>query len=420
MHSEPLSGYLTSEEAASALGVKRSTLYSYASRGLIRIAPAADRRQRMYLASDVETLRRRASAAKGHGPAAAAAMDFGQPVLESSITSIDLRGPAYRGHVATALAEGDVPFEAVAELLWGSELPGTAPRFTAPGLGVPAEALAQLLPAGAPPHVVLSTAVGALAAADPLRHALTEVAELARARRMVRRMAALLALCGPRTGWQARAEAALQAPTVAEAVLRAYGAPAQGAKAVQRVLVLCADHELNASSFTARVASGTGADLYAVVQAALCTLSGPRHGGLSDRVEAMLDEAEASGDVRAWLGERFRRGETVPGFGHPLYGEGDPRADALLAVAWAGGPSDRRQQALHALVQAMLEAGHPAPNIDVGLVAVRHAVGLPRGAAAALFALGRSAGWVAHAREQRASGRLLRPRARYVGPPSLP
>ncbi len=416
-----LSGFLTSAEAADALGVKRTTLYSYASRGLVRIAPAPDGRRRMYLAADIEALRVRAAAAKGQAPAAASALDWGPPVLESAITSIDVDGPNYRGVPALTLAEDDADFEAVAQLLWGLPTPDRAPSFLARGLGVEATALSSLLPSPAPVSAVLSALVALLAADDPLRHVVTESAELSRARRLLRRMTVALMFVGPEPSSPARLEAALSTATLAEGVLIALGAPSTTPaelRLVHRALILCADHELNASSFAARVAAGTGADLYACVQAALAAWSGPRHGGASDRVEALLDELEGAPDLRVALGERLARGEPVPGIDHRLYPGGDPRARALLA--WSaevpGAAAAPRRALVDELVEALAPAGLPAANLDLGLVAVVHALGLPRGAASALFAIGRCAGWVAHAREQRDSGQLLRPRARYVGP----
>lgn len=415
MHALP--GYLTSEEAAAALGVRRATLYSYVSRGLIRIAATRQGRRRLYLEADVERLRRRAAAARGHGPAAAAALDWGMPVLASAITSIDPDGPNYRGEPAVSLAEAHHPFEAIVHLLWSGELRSDPPPLVVDDLGVDPDLLERALPPGLHPHTALAALIPLLAAADPLRHAIAADEALPQARRLIRRMAAGLAYSGPRAGWRERLRAALEATSIADAILAALGAsskPDPGSD-LHQVLILCADHELNASSFAARIAAGAGADLYAVLSAALATLSGPRHGGLSDRVEDVLDEAQGAADVARWIAGRSGRGEEVPGFGHRLYPEGDPRAAALIALARRR-PTGARGKTLLALIEAMAGAGHPAPNLDVGLVAACHAVGLPRGSASAVFAIGRAAGWVAHAREQHASGQLLRPRARYVGP----
>ncbi|MEP7122943.1 MAG: citrate/2-methylcitrate synthase, partial [Byssovorax sp.] len=168
-----------------------------------------------------------------------------------------------------------------------------------------------------------------------------------------------------------------------------------------------------------RIAASTQADLYACVSAGLSTLSGPRHGGECDRVEALVLEAASPARARAAILERARRGESVPGFGHSLYPEGDPRAVVLIETALG---IDRRSVGLKtamALVEAMGESGRGFPTLDLGLVAVASALGLPPGSAAAMFAVGRTAGWIAHVLEQRSAGFLMRPRARYVGPETV-
>jgi citrate synthase len=206
---------------------------------------------------------------------------------------------------------------------------------------------------------------------------------------------------------------------VAELVIAALGGNLDpvSVEIVDRTLILCADHELNASTFAARVAASTGADLYACLGAALHTLSGPRHGGASARVEALLGEIGSPDRVANALRERHARGEAVPGFGQLLYPQGDPRGRVLFQLAERATSSARRRSqydCLIALKKAMQRAGHPGPNLDAGLVAITCALGLPQGSAAALFAIGRIPGWVAHTLEQRSQHYILRPRARYV------
>jgi citrate synthase len=179
---------------------------------------------------------------------------------------------------------------------------------------------------------------------------------------------------------------------------------------VSQALVLSAEHELNASTFAARVAASTGADTYAVVGAGLATLGGPRHGGMTDRVEAML---------RARMrGARPSLDDAPLGFGHPLYPAGDPRAPPLLTALRGALPEERAKELaqVFALVEAMAARGRPPPSIDVALAATAMALGLEAGLAGVLFALGRTAAWLAHAIEQYEVGEPIRPRARYVGP----
>lgn len=184
----------------------------------------------------------------------------------------------------------------------------------------------------------------------------------------------------------------------------------QGAADIVRVaLVVCADHELNASSFTARCVASTGASIGAAITSGLSALSGPLHGGFTERVEALFDELETSRSFEDTLQDRLSRGDAIPGFGHPLYPDGDPRAKAVMARL----PRNRK---LNRIVETVESLTGKKPSIDFALVAARRHSGLPLGSAFGIFAIGRTVGWVAHALEQREQGSLIRPRAGYAGP----
>jgi citrate synthase len=144
-------------------------------------------------------------------------------------------------------------------------------------------------------------------------------------------------------------------------------------------------------------------------------VSGPLHGGASEQVEWLVREAGSPQGALAAVSERMRRGEKLPGFGHPLYPAGDPRVAPLLELALAHAPRAPRVRTVVALIGAMAQAHRPKPNVDVALAALCGALGLPIGMGPAIFAIGRSAGWVAHVIEQQRTGMLLRPRARFVG-----
>jgi len=397
---------LSAREAAEILGVKLETLYAYVSRGLLKSVPGERGRARRYLAADVEALRSRGR----RSSSAASALRWGEPVLESGITAMTEDGPAYRGRLAAELAATDTPFESVAELLWTGTLPETRPAWPAPELHGMSSTIASLLPPGAPPSAQAPLLVAALAARDPGRFDIRPAAVLPRARALTRALALGLAVDAD----PGRTADVLAAPTVAESIVASLGCRggAAACRALDRALVLLADHELNASTFAARIAASTHADVYACLQAGLATLSGPLHGAASDRVEALLSEIERPERAEHVLHERQRRGERIPGFGHPYYPKGDPRARLLLEAAWELGKR-RELDCLDALVRSMELHGKPAPNVDVGIVGVRAALGMPKGAAAGLFSVARSAGWVAHVLEQYASGSPLRPRARY-------
>ena len=405
---------LSAAEAAEFLNVKLATLYAYTSRGLVRSLPGARGPARRYVRADLERLRARREARAGHGALAAGALRFGEPVMDSSITAIDPeRGPIYRGHSALDLAEADTPFESVAELLWTGTLDSPPSALAPEALGVPVSILRDLLPDGVAPLTLDAVLVSLLASQDGGRFATRVEAVLPRARALIRRLAASLASGLDET----RIAAAMAAPATASALaiaLRA-GCGEQGIRALDRSLVLVADHELNASAFAARVAASTGADIYSCVMAALSTLSGPRHGGATDRVEALVYEVAAPEQAERVVHERMRRGESIEGYGHPLYRGGDPRGTALLELASEIAPRSAGVRTCVAITETVAEARGLRPNLDLGLVAISAALGLARGCATGIFAVGRCAGWVAHACEQYEAGYLVRPRARYLG-----
>jgi len=188
----------------------------------------------------------------------------------------------------------------------------------------------------------------------------------------------------------------------------------KGADLIRRCLVLLADHELNASTFVARCVASTGATPYAVVSGALAALSGRRHGGASASAEALLHEIAERDDPLAVMAARLARNEMLPGLGHPLYPAGDPRAAALLNAAMAALPASR--PLIEAAVAAARQLVPQPPNVDFALAAATTALRLPQGTALAIFILGRTVGWIAHAIEQYQSDVLIRPRARYTGP----
>lgn len=386
---------MDSNQACARLGIKAATLYTYVSRGLIRSVPGRTRRQRLYLSDDVESVAQRAEARRGHRAVAVGALSFGEPVLDTEITQAGAGRFSYRGRPVLDLVQDKWPFEAVAALLWGAQpqpwrWPALGPLSRQASSDPTLWRLSQLLPR--------------LALADPerARHALGT--DVPRAQCILRAFAASV---GPRPGPSPRPQ------SVAGTLVQRLGLPPEAEPALNTALVLVADHELNISTFAARVAASGGADLYACVGAALYVFSGPRHGAAPARIAAVVDEVGSARQAPARVRARLDRGDLVPGFGHPLYPQGDPRAAPLLkwAEALAKGP----QPKLRTLLKVAETVQPQQMTVDAALLALTYALGLGPEDASAIFCVGRTAGWAAHVFEQRQSGALLRPRARYVG-----
>jgi len=376
---------LDARQAARALRITRATLYAYVSRGLIGAEPdPADPRRRLYRAADIERLK--AGKARGRKPKAIAlgALDWGIGGLPSRITLVEGSRLYYRGQDAIELAR-TASLEAVARLLWecGSDDPfGTAP----------------------PPA---QRGVSGVAPLDRCRAALLSLG----ARPLWNRENARLA-CDGAALLRAITACALDRPPSAcpahEQITDVWRLDADAADVVRAALVLLADHELNASTFAARVVASTGASLSACLSAGFAALSGPLHGGATALAEALFASAEQVGGAVATVEARLARGEAIPAFGHPLYPDGDPRAAFILARL----PADPIRAALIATVA---EIGGHAPNVDFALASLTRSFGLPAGSGLVLFALARSVGWIAHAIEQSGERKLIRPRADYVG-----
>ncbi len=197
---------------------------------------------------------------------------------------------------------------------------------------------------------------------------------------------------------------------------QAWQADAEQTELLRAALVLLADHELNASTFAVRCVASTGASLPAALGAGLAALSGDRHGGGSAAARRMLTQALAAPDARDAVGAYYMSiAPEFAGFGHPLYPHGDPRAAYLLGILATLAHEHPRLHAILAACATAEELLDARPNADLALAAMELAFGWPEGAGMSVFALARSAGWIAHAAEQAASAALIRPRARYIG-----
>ncbi|MEO8757679.1 MAG: citrate synthase [Devosia sp.] len=371
--------WLRADDAFNRLGVKPQTLYASVSRGRIKAKPdPADPRRSLYNSDDVDRLARRGAGRPRLEMVAAEAISWGDPMLPSAISTVEAGRLYYRGVDAVAYSQSATLEEAVG-LLWG----GFSPAFSAPSNARGSSPIARGL-------VALAEQV---ATAPPSLHrpplALREDAS-----RVFGGLAD--AMLGPGTG------------PLHERLAILFDRP-DAADDLRCALVLLADHELNASTFAARVAVSTGASLAAGALAGLATLTGPRHGQASSAVAVLAEEFEqpapdASEILRDWLGE----GRIVPGFGHRLYPLGDPRAAALLGRLRLPPAYVRLRDAAEIVV------GEP-PNVDFALAALAEVHDLPKSAPLTIFAMARAAGWLAHMLEQAETGALIRPRARYIG-----
>ncbi len=408
--------YMTAKQAATTLRISLPTLYAYVSRGLIRSEAGDGNRSRRYHADDVAQLQARRKRGRDPEGVAAAALDFGTPVLESAITLIERGRLYYRGRDVCRLAE-QLTLEAAANLLWQSAQDPFAPDNLPP----PA---AAALPDDLAPTSRCLALLPIAAAADQEAQSSRAPAALQRVgTRVMRLIAAATAGADPgpaplhrvlARGWQLNDNQSLDL--------------------IRAALVLVADHELNVSTFTVRSIASAGATLYGAVIGGIAALQGGRHGGASKRAETFLAELASASDLRGAIGLRLQReaaarwrevsgqgaagpppqrGEQLPGFGHKLYRDGDPRAAWLLdrLAAQGGSEVDFAQE----VARQVTEMTGQKPNVDYALAALARSLRLPAGAPLAIFTVGRAAGWIAHAMEQYAAGNLIRPRARYVG-----
>ena len=387
--------WMSAADAARMLGVSRATLYAYVSRRFIRSQsqPGAAR-ERQYARDDVERLRRRTEERRDPDKATARALQWGMPIMESSITLIDGNRLYYRGHDAVTLSRSRSVAE-VASLIWTgrfeTDFAAVAPRVVvAENKNLAFIARAQSMLAAASAHDTL---------AFDLRSSSVALTGWQILQLLTR------AATGSRGGGR----------TIDEVLARAWNLGARNADVIRSALILCADHELNVSSFTARCVASAGSHPYAVVMAGLAALEGTRHGGASARVESMLAAMRPARSLGNAVGERLRRGEPMEGFGHPLYREGDPRARALLELLHDRYARSAELAFVMAVADAATSATREKPNVDFALAALARVLRLPFGSPLILFAIGRTTGWIGHAIEQYATGQLIRPRAKYVG-----
>jgi citrate synthase len=400
--------HLSAEQAAKTLGVSLPTLYAYVSRGLIRSeAVGGSKRNRRYREEDIRALKQRKELRRNPAKAAESALHWGEPVMESAITLIADGRLYYRGRDVLSLTASRT-IEEVAALIWTGDF-GAAGTLFAPAVAMPPRCLALRKHLRGLPMVDALQAVVSAAAVDDLSACDLRPEAVARAGARVLQLVSAFASGG-----------SVQRKTIAR-TLQAAWAPAhpKAAQLIDAALILCADHELNVSSFTARCIASAGSNPYAVVTGGLAALQGVKHGRATERIEALLREAQTPRAIAKVMAAHLRRGENVPGFGHPLYPEGDPRGRELLELVRKLFPKSPAVAFAGAAADAAMKLLGERPTVDFGLVIAARALDLPTDGAINLFAIGRTVGWIGHAIEQYRRDRIIRPRAHYIGDPPL-
>ena len=410
--------YATDVEAVQILRVQPQTLYAYVSRGWIRSIFQKGHKDKLYLRADLTRVGMRSLARSGHGPVAASAMNWGEPIFPTSITEITSLGPRYRGQLVADLVRDGTSFETVAELLWSGTLSNQRCEWPVPRASVELVKLTRTMSAlQAADNILESFALAVLllglgrgAVADRLSGGKT----LPAAKEIIQTMVACCGFAGPYGNYRPM----LKSQSVVDGLIHALGVSpdVENFEALRAILIVLADHELSPGTLSARVAASAGGTLHSCIASALCATSGREVGRMYERVQDFLGHAKTCSALVSRARQLHARGQTVPGFDHPLYPGGDPRAVQLLAIARTRKLQDPELRAALRFIDQMQIESSIFPRQELAVVILTRAMGLDRQVPAALFALGRVAGWVAHVQEQRASGTLLRPRARFVKP----
>jgi citrate synthase len=413
--------WIGAAEAAERLGIKPASLYSYVSRGVLTPRRGPDGRASLFDAAEVAGLARHGRPRRAPGGA--------ELVIESELTEISGDRLRFRGHDAIALATSR-SFEQVAILLWTGGFGEAGGAWRATGEAIAAGTAAQAgLPADIYPLERLQVIVPAVAATDRLRLHLDRPAVMAAARSLIAAMVDCLPPAGPAAPGEGPSAqgAAGRGPDAGDDTIAGRLAPKLCQRppsrglitALRAALVLLADHELAASTLAARVAASVRADPYAVVGTGLGAMSGALHGGASLGAEVLLLSAAGPADAPRVVGELLRRGERIPGLGHFVYQAGDPRAVLLLDLIRKAAPDSDRMAVAEAVLAEARRRALPAPNIEFALAALSAVAGMTPGAGEAVFAVARTAGWLAHALEEYARATPIRPRGVYTGRTAL-
>ncbi len=386
-------GLLTAQQAAARLGVKRQTLYAYVSRGLLARTVSLDGRTSLFEAGAIDALRSNRRR-----------VDEGEvaTVISSGLTAVDAAGPRYRGHSVLDLVAEDASFERVADLLWND----SGPWLLDHDLAQRVREVGALLPDAAPLLDRLRCTVALVSALDPLRHDLSTRSMARAGRTMLLSMVAGLHKLhlGPRERLSDQLWLGLTVTPGTE----------EQREVLNAALVLFADHGLAPSTFAVRVAASVRADPYSLVSTGLGAAGGGLHGAASAQVHHLLESALRDGS-NVVFGRELAANRPLPGIGHAVYRSHDPREQALFGLLEAGWGTHQHFAVLAELRDLYLRRLPEAPNIDFALGGLTWLAGMDA-SAGQLFAIARTAGWLAHAIEEFEAPPLrFRPVVRFVG-----
>lgn len=386
--------HLESEEAARRLGVKLATLYAYVSRGQLQSFAVPGTKRRVFSVDEVEVLARRARGGKQ--------VETRVATVTTSVTQLRPDGPSYRGHRASDLASTGT-YEQAAELLWCAG-------------GGSWESLKLTPPRGLGSQDILRWITVMAASRDSRREDAHPPLVTARLRSLITTMSQL---SGPNSVDDVGTSASPSriAWNLAEA-FRTQRRSARVVNAINAALVLVADHELATSALAVRIAASTRATIYDALLAGLGTMGGPLHGGASAIATRMLNRTASEGTGQV-VDDVLAASRALPGFGHSVYPEGDPRADALLAYVYPLA-SPRKRALINELLDTADARRQAPPNIDFALAALAFATNMPADAVTSIFTIGRVAGWGAHYLEEIQEAPLrYRARAIYSAAPAV-
>ncbi len=382
--------YCSAQAAADYLNVKVSTIYAYVSRGLIRSEETSGvKRNRRYRWDDVKQLKQRTQLRKHPEEATKLSLFWGQPILESEITRLTDDDMFYRGQPLTSLIQTD--FETVLNILWldtGNEkmswptLPKNLKILLKPFKKL--DMLSQL-----------QAIIPLLMQDNPSAFLTDKISVIKIGQQLMITLAAIM------TGQY------IHFSQIARHLSGHFGIRIQ---LINALLILCADHELNTSTFTARCVASTQASPYAAINAGLSALSGSKHGGMIAEIMRMFSQAKHHKPANI-IKHYAQTQNQIPGFSHPLYPKGDPRAKILLELF----PTSKQPKYLSKVKEFIQSKTNQNPSIDYAIAAICATHRLSADMGLALFGLSRIAGFVAHINEQYQLNKLIRPRMHYIG-----